>query len=940
MAGQYGTQQNNLKRTAGVVRASGSPSAVKQNVYQNWKLSTLRDMMANMPRAYHGRAKSLAEAMFPNPVPTQVVPGGYTETNYQPSTGTVNIGKELTPTIPLLAYAHEQSHALQHGPGAQLGDASLVNDAPPSAREIAPTLAGNLAEYEARRRSGGKALNAPTPLTQGYQPSLEWMRQQAKKYGAFSGKPMEELLAENPQYVRLLAQQSGQQGPTYESGSITPQTADAFSSGDAQMGPKPEYQPRGLRDAMLQDDRNAGLPLSADDQAYLEFGNTANAMKRRKPPRMTKPSKTLPPPAVPRRQQLIPQRQGTIFGLGVPIAADLGAAYRQYMPELSYGPLPMTPDLKPPQFGLPPMPRGSYGPLPMTPDLSATPAPFNTGGAARAAIPGLRGDIRQQNAQNVAYGNWMNDVAGAKGEYEAAQQRLRDSEPQYREEALARAYGRAPRQMGQPQVPPPPAPGNIAPAAGMRPEKIDAKGRLLGTIGNQNAPLRGVSMDGQEFMRIGRPAYGSAARNIGDEIVGRGSQTSGFGAGGGMGSSLMRGRLPTPQPTAATERPAFTRDPMIGGKEVSPSEFQQAWKNRKQPARGLASVQDSIQASPPLPRGPSPERLAELASRKAAVKENAIARQQVRRGGLAQAFGAGDEGPDQFESYLMHVAANSPNPQAAVQAGMMITDLRNQRAANANTKAEIGARTEAAKIEATAQTESAKMSSETTKFVAEQERLARAAESSGQQAKADQHHQQAMAAMAAEREQREQQHKETMGQLGVQAGIQSREVGVKEGELQAATTPEAKAQRAREHYRTIYPTATAASIEEMINRDIAGSAGGVRAAPANVVTDATGAPDIGATIETMINADGSLPPDAIERLKLAGVDEGAIQKWMADTQPYAFNEIPERFRRTVGNATPSWLRFANPVAPSKRHLSNLNRFYGPRDSLTEAFKRK
>lgn len=362
-------------------------------------------------------------------------------------------------------------------------------------------------------------------------------------------------------------------------------------------------------------------------------------------------------------QTAVAKKPKTKPTLAMPNARELGAAYGQYMPDLSYGPLPMTPD------------------------LSATPAPFNTGGAARAAIPGLRGDIRQQNAQNVEVGNWMSDVEKARQDYEGAQQRLQDSEPQYREDALARAYGRAPRPVGQPQVPQPPAPGNIAPAAGMRPEEIDAKGRLLGTIGNQNPSTESLrsrvkTIDGQQYLANGRPAYGSGGgMRMGDEVVGVGRQTSGFGTGGGMGSALMRG--PGPQQSAPAPRPEIASRPMVYGVASTPDQFQKAWKSRQQSGKGLASVQDELRPSSTVARGPSPERLSELASRKAAVKENAIARRQGRRGALAKAFGAGgDEAPDQFEMALQQAAMTPGNPQAEA-AGKALIELRRNKMADA-----------------------------------------------------------------------------------------------------------------------------------------------------------------------------------------------------------------------------------------------------------------
>jgi hypothetical protein len=68
-------------------------------------------------------------------------------------------------------------------------------------------------------------------------------------------------------------------------------------------------------------------------------------------------------------------------------------------------------------------------------------------------------------------------------------------------------------------------------------------------------------IDGQGYMPMGRPAYGSAMSGASDDVVGTGRQTFGIGASGGMGSGVMRGRLP-----ASMENPQVAaRTPMAGG---------------------------------------------------------------------------------------------------------------------------------------------------------------------------------------------------------------------------------------------------------------------------------------------------------------------------------------------------------------------------------------
>ena len=80
----------------------------------------------------------------------------------------------------------------------------------------------------------------------------------------------------------------------------------------------------------------------------------------------------------------------------------------------------------------------------------------------------------------------------------------------------------------------------------MRPEEIDAKGRLLGTIGNQNQSRQSLAsraklIDGQSYLANGRPAYGSGGgMRLGDEVVGVGLQLGGCGrdAGGHVAQRL------------------------------------------------------------------------------------------------------------------------------------------------------------------------------------------------------------------------------------------------------------------------------------------------------------------------------------------------------------------------------------------------------------------
>lgn len=57
------------------------------------------------------------------------------------------------------------------------------------------------------------------------------MRQQANQHGMFQGKQMETLLAQNPQYTKMIAEKYGRETPEqfYEEDSITPISKEQYS---------------------------------------------------------------------------------------------------------------------------------------------------------------------------------------------------------------------------------------------------------------------------------------------------------------------------------------------------------------------------------------------------------------------------------------------------------------------------------------------------------------------------------------------------------------------------------------------------------------------------------------------------------------------------------------------------------------------------------------
>lgn len=261
---------------------------------------------------------------------------------------------------------------------------------------------------------------------------------------------------------------------------------------------------------------------------------------------------------------------------GIPNARELMSAYGMRVPgepDQGYSPMGMTPNLTPP------MQANIAGP--------------------RAQANILRQQTADQQGLNQRYRQWQADTAAAGDDYEAAQQRVREMEPAWREQDLAKAFGRQPR-FG-PTAPPRFGPGeyqqyqqglgvNTNPAP--TPPSAEDVSRIQGIVGASPARQFREAMaarapatrfvDGQGYMPNARPAYGTGGGGVlPDTQAGVGMQTSGVGSGGRMGTPLMRGGLPP----AATPRPEIQSRPMIGGKATTPEEFQAAWDKRQAATR-------------------------------------------------------------------------------------------------------------------------------------------------------------------------------------------------------------------------------------------------------------------------------------------------------------------------------------------------------------------
>ena len=194
-----------------------------------------------------------------------------------------------------------------------------------------------------------------------------------------------------------------------------------------------------------------------------------------------------------------------------------------------------------------------------------------------------------------------------------------------------------------------------------RPSELDSISRLIQSTRNQNPPRPNITPPaaqpgqpgfgesyyaGQSNVTV--PGVGRRASNqsLGASRVGTGIQSTGMTTGGAFGSGLMLSgaALPAMLMGAAPpqrQQPELASRPMRGMTEITPSEFAQAWKNRKQ-TTGAAPDLDKME-----------KRRQALESRQAAVEARGMARGQARddrmqfardaqyygpRGALAMAF--------------------------------------------------------------------------------------------------------------------------------------------------------------------------------------------------------------------------------------------------------------------------------------------------------------
>lgn len=128
------------------------------------------------------------------------------------SLGHISLTEEADQTRPVAVRAHEASHALQPQGTKNAVQYDSESSVAALQQELAPALTGELAEIEARRRSGGVVPETAVPLSSTYKPSARWMADQARERGLYNGQSMEKLLntPAGQQWLRTV----GREAPT------------------------------------------------------------------------------------------------------------------------------------------------------------------------------------------------------------------------------------------------------------------------------------------------------------------------------------------------------------------------------------------------------------------------------------------------------------------------------------------------------------------------------------------------------------------------------------------------------------------------------------------------------------------------------------------------------------------------------------------------------
>lgn len=163
---------------------------------------------------------NLLDAMYPRAqaVPEVVDPGfasiarGSGNAFYHPENGKITLENTVPPLQRYAYLAHEREHEAQDQAGLDFSWKHW-NDPGYAARRWSSEVPARIAETLARSEADRRTMRRPEwdftgpdklPFQPGYQPTLNWAREMARKHGVFDGRSVTELMAKNPAWVRLI----------------------------------------------------------------------------------------------------------------------------------------------------------------------------------------------------------------------------------------------------------------------------------------------------------------------------------------------------------------------------------------------------------------------------------------------------------------------------------------------------------------------------------------------------------------------------------------------------------------------------------------------------------------------------------------------------------------------------------------------------------------
>lgn len=170
--------------------------------------------IGTMPQANTNDARNVVQGAMKGNIPNVNYTSG--QTQYSPVDETVYIDQDVHRRFPVATSVHEGSHAFQSGRGdvnTKSADRRLFGMQDRVSHELGPSILGLTAETEARRRGGSPTPEVNFEFPSGYSPRLEWMRQQAERFGLFDKQQsgnIDDLLEKNPQWLTAIAQKQAQ----------------------------------------------------------------------------------------------------------------------------------------------------------------------------------------------------------------------------------------------------------------------------------------------------------------------------------------------------------------------------------------------------------------------------------------------------------------------------------------------------------------------------------------------------------------------------------------------------------------------------------------------------------------------------------------------------------------------------------------------------------